>query len=189
MDLKISYKSFSDHKSYNCQHSHSVGATGLISDISQYCLRTPGQSLDYSSTLHCSDQQCSHLSWTLGHNDISLLQSLNLRSSSSLATTDDGSGVTHSSARWSCHSSNEGNNRLGIGARVVFNQVVSSPLLSLATNLTNHDNSLGVGVVDEQLETVNEVGSIERISSNTNTESLTQTHSTGLVDCLVCECS
>ena len=33
-----------------------------------------------------------------------------------LSSTDDGTSVTHSSAGWSCHSSNEGNNRLGCGS-------------------------------------------------------------------------
>ena len=56
----------------------------------------------------------------------------------------------------------------GFTHRVVFYQVVSCLLLSLTTDLTDHDNSLGVLVGQEQLETIDEVGSIEWISTDSN---------------------
>ena len=95
--------------------------------------------------------------------------------------------MTHPPAWGSCDSSNEGNNWLPVLSGVVLYQVFSCLLFSLTTNLTDHDDTRGLGVVEEDLKTVNEVGSIERISPNANTKSLAQTHSTGLVHSLVCE--
>merc|ERR1712048_1302726 len=117
--------------------------------------------LHHSCTLHSTHQQSSHLSWTFGNNNIGLFESFNLGSGGTLSSTDDGTSVTHSSAGWSSHS----------------------------TNLSNHDNTLSVWIIDEQFQAVNKVCSIERITSDTNTESLTQSHCTGLVNSLVCQCS
>ena len=91
--------------------------------------------LGQTRPLHGAHQQCSHLGWTLGHDHIGLLQSLDLCASGSLrhitcyfcsvllltyvfsahlSSTDDGSGVTHSPAGGRGHSGDEGHDRLGI---------------------------------------------------------------------------
>ena len=61
--------------------------------------------------------------------------------------------------------------------RVVFDQVVSSLLLSLSSDLTDHDDSLGVLVGKEQLEAVDEVCSIEGISADSDTQRLAEADS------------
>ena len=49
----------------------------------------------------------------------------------------------------------------------------------------SEDTDLGVGVVEESLETVDEVSSVERISTDTDTEGLSEADHGGLVDRLV----
>ena len=69
----------------------------------------------------------------------------------------------------------------------MLHQILSSLLLGLPADLSNHDDALGGGVLDEQLQTVDEVCSIEGVAANTHTESLAQTHRAGLVHSLVGE--
>ena len=69
----------------------------------------------------------------------------------------------------------------------MFDQVVSCPLLCLASDLTNHDDALGVGVVDEELQAVDEVGSVEGVAADADTQRLAEAHGAGLVHGLVGE--
>ena len=69
----------------------------------------------------------------------------------------------------------------------MFCQVVSGFLLGLSPDLANHDNSLGGGIIDEQLQAVDEVCSIEGISPDADTQGLAEADSGGLVDSLVCK--
>ena len=69
----------------------------------------------------------------------------------------------------------------------MFDQVVSCPLLCLASDLTNHDDTLGVGVVNEELQTVDEVGSVEGVAADADTQRLAEAHGAGLVHGLVGE--
>ena len=67
----------------------------------------------------------------------------------------------------------------------MLHQILSSLLLGLPADLPNHDDALGGGVLDEQLQTVDEVCAVKGISANTNTESLAQTDSAGLMNSFV----
>ena len=104
-----------------------------------------------------------------------------------LATADDSSSVTHSPAGRCSHTSDEAHHWLCICTRVVLLQVLGGLLLSFTSNLSNHDDSLGLGIVDETLETVNEVRAVEGIASNADTEGLSKTHHGRLVDSFICE--
>ena len=104
-----------------------------------------------------------------------------------LATTDDSSGMTHSPAGGRSHSSDEAHNWLRICTRVVLLQVLRSLLLRFTSNLTNHDDSLSLGIIDETLKAVDEIGAVEGIATNTDTEGLSKTHHGGLVDGFICE--
>ena len=53
------------------------------------------------------------------------------------------------------------------------------------TRTKSEDTDLGVGVVEESLETVDEVRPVEWISTDTDTEGLPQSDHGGLVDRLV----
>ena len=58
--------------------------------------------------------------------------------------------------------------------RIVFSEVLSSTLFGTTTNFTNKDNAFGFIIIQENIQAVNEVGSIEWIATNTNTKSLTK---------------
>lgn len=58
-------------------------------------------------------------------------------------------------------------------------------LLGGTTNLTDHDDTVGLGVLEEDLEAVNEVGAGEGVTTDTDDERLTETSEGGLVHGLV----
>lgn len=110
-------------------------------------------------------------------------QSLELGSGSTLAARDDGAGMAHASAGRGRGTGDEGDDGL-VGVTVGL-QPLSSILLGRATNLTNHDDTLGLGVIGESLQAVNEVGSVERITANADAGGLTQVDIGSLSDSLV----
>lgn len=57
--------------------------------------------------------------------------------------------------------------------RIVLSQVLGSSLFCSTTNLADKNNSLGFWVIKEDFQTVDEIGSVERITTNTNAERLT----------------
>lgn len=57
--------------------------------------------------------------------------------------------------------------------RVVLRQVFSSSLFSSTTDLTDENDAFRFGIVEEDFKAVNEIGSVERITSDTNAECLT----------------
>lgn len=69
--------------------------------------------------------------------------------------------------------------------RIVFGEVVGSLLLGHTTNLADQDDSLGLGILEEDLQAVDEVGAVERITADAHAEGLSQTHLGGLVHSLV----
>lgn len=93
--------------------------------------------------------------------------------------------MAHSSAWRSRDTSDEADNGL-VGSVVVF-QEVCSILLSGTTNLTNHDDTVGLGVLEEDLKAVDEVCAGEGVTANTDDERLTEASLGGLVDSLVGE--
>lgn len=58
----------------------------------------------------------------------------------------------------------------------MFHEVLCSIFLGYASNLTDHNNSLGFRVGQENLEAVDEVGAVERITTDANAQGLTQTN-------------
>ena len=53
-------------------------------------------------------------------------------------------------------------------------QELCCPLLGLASDLSDHDDALGVGVVEEHVEAVQEVGAVERVATDADAQGLTQ---------------
>lgn len=64
----------------------------------------------------------------------------------------------------------------------MFSKVFGSLLFGITTNLTDHHDTLGVGVVEEDLEAINEVGAIEGITTDADTKSLAESGLGSLVD-------
>ena len=93
--------------------------------------------------------------------------------------------MSHPPARGSGHASDEADHWLGVGARVVLLQVLGSLLLGLSSDLTNHDDSLGLVVVDEALKAVDEVGAVERITTDANDCGLSEALSRCLIDSFI----
>lgn len=97
-----------------------------------------------------------------------------------LTTADNGTSVTHSPTWWGGDTSNEADNRLVGG--VVLLQEVGSVFLGRTTNLTNHDDAVSLFVLEEDVQAVNEVGTGEGVTTNTNNEGLTKAGLGSLVD-------
>ena len=119
------------------------------------------------------------------NNDTSGLKSGDLRVSIALSSADNGTGVAHSPARRRGDTGNEADN--GLVGGVVLLQEVGGILLSGSTNLSNHDDTVCLAVLEEDLQAVDEVGSGERITTNTDDERLSKASLGGLVDSFVGE--
>lgn len=115
--------------------------------------------------------------------DTSILESSDLGVSTTLTTADDGTGVAHAAAGGSTDTSDEGNG--GLVVDVVGLQELGGVLLSRTTDLTDHDDTISLGVLQEDLQAVDEVGAGEGVTTDTNDERLTKTGLGGLVDGLV----
>lgn len=102
--------------------------------------------------------------WRLGHNNACLLQGLYLTHRIALALLHDGACVAHSSFWRSCQASNKSHNWLFLG--VIFLQPISSHLLSLTSDFSDHDYAFGFGVDHELLKDIDKVGAVEWVTSN-----------------------
>lgn len=119
-------------------------------------------------------------------NHTSGLQSSNLGASTTLTTGNNGTGVAHTTARRSRDTSNERGDGLGNSAgQVVLLEEISSILLGGTTNLTNHNDSVGLLIFQKDLEGINKVGAREGVTANTDNQRLAQANVGGLVDGLV----
>ena len=103
--------------------------------------------------------------------DAGLLEGSDLVESATLASGNDGTSVTHSPAWRCCLSSDKADNWKVAG--VVLCEPGGSFLFGLTTDLTDHDDTVGLGVFHEFLEDVDEVGAVEGITTNTNDGRLT----------------
>lgn len=99
-----------------------------------------------------------------------ILKSGELRIRTALTTADDGTSVAHTAARGSTDASDEGDG--GLVVLVVLLEELGGILLGTAANLTNEDDSVGLRVLKEDTEAVDEVGAREGVATNTNDERL-----------------
>lgn len=70
---------------------------------------------------------------------------------------------------------------------VMTRKPLGSLLFGFTADLTNHDNTFSLGIIDELGEDINEVGAVERITANADNSRLTEVILRGLVDGLVRE--
>jgi hypothetical protein len=118
-------------------------------------------------------------------NDTSSLESGDLRVGVTLSTADDGTSVTHAPARGRGDTGDEADD--GLVGRVVLLEEVGGVLLSGTTNLTNHDDTVSLLVLKEDLQAVDEVGAGEGVTTDTDDKRLAEAGLGGLVDGLVGE--
>lgn len=120
----------------------------------------------------------SDVSRGLGDSDASLFHGSELGFSSSLSTRHDGSCVSHTTARRSGDASDKSDDRL-VGVPV-FLQPFTSILFGASSDFSDEDNALGVRIVGESFEAIDEVGSVERIPTNPDASRLSKVVTGGL---------
>jgi len=91
--------------------------------------------------------------------------------------------MSHTALLGSGHTCNKSCNWLIVF--VILLNPISSLLLGLASNFTNHHYALGFRVFNKTFQNIDEIGSVERITANTNNGGLSQTKGTSLIDSLV----
>jgi len=125
----------------------------------------------------------SHLGGVVNDGNTVSFESSDLRLGISLSSRDDSTSVTHSSAGRGSLSSNERHN--GEVSVVMGREPFSGLLFGFSTDFSNHDNSFGLWIVNEALEDIDEVGSVEGITSNSDNSGLSEVLGRCLVDGLV----
>ncbi len=141
------------------------------------------QILSFAVVLHGLEHHGAELGGGLDDVNTGGLQGLELGRSSSFTTGHNGTSMSHASARRSTGSGDETDN--GLVAVTELLEPLGGVFLSLTADLADHDDALRLRVIGEALEAVNEIGAVERISSNTDTGSLTKTNISGLSNSLV----
>merc|ERR1712223_520593 len=96
---------------------------------------------------HDLDQRSAHLGWGWSHSHVSLFESFNFGLGRSFSARDDCTGVSHPPAGRRGDTGDEGHHRLG----AVLSQVRRGLLFSLTTNLSDHDYTFWVGVIDKNV--------------------------------------
>ena len=105
-----------------------------------------------------------------------------------LATRDDGTGVTHTPSGRSSAASNEADNRLGVRASlVVLLEILGSLLLHATANLANDDDTLRAGIVKEEFYDIDVLRAGERVAANSDDERLAEANASRLRDSLIRE--
>ena len=100
-----------------------------------------------------------------------------------LATADDGTGVTHAAAGGRADTGDEADG--GLVEPVVGLEELGGLLLGAATDLTDHDDTVGLLILEEDLQAVDEVGTGEGVTTDADDQRLTKAGLGGLVDGLV----
>mmetsp|Transcript_24151 Transcript_24151/g.35410 ORF Transcript_24151/g.35410 Transcript_24151/m.35410 type:complete len:256 (-) Transcript_24151:280-1047(-) len=141
--------------------------------------------LCFASVFHCLEHGDSEISRGPRNVNTGIIQCSKLSGCRALSARDNGTSMPHSTTRRSCGSCNESNNRFaGI---TVFLQPFGCVLLSTSTDLPNHDDTFSLRVMCESLQTVYEIGSIERITSDADASTLSETNLGSLGDCFISE--
>lgn len=91
--------------------------------------------------------------------------------------------MSHSASWWSRDTGDERNNWLA--SSVVLLQEIGSLLLSRSSDLSDHDDTIGLSIFKEDSQAVDEVGSGEWVTTDTDDKGLAKTALGGLVDGLV----
>src|SRR6056297_3212154 len=128
-------------------------------------------------------QQRNQVARLGGHGHARLAEGGLLALGRTLAAAHDGAGVAHPLARRRGATGDEAHHR---DVHVLLD-VLGGLLLVVATDLTDQDRRLGVGVGLEGLEAVDEVRADDRIAADADTGALTQPTARELVDDLVGE--
>merc|ERR550532_313077 len=130
----------------------------------------------FSKFFEIVEHHLSNHSWTFRHTNTGVFHGFNLTFCSSLSSLNDGSGMTHPSAWRSSDASNEPNHRFCVGSSVVLHHPFCCFFFCTASNFTNHYYSLSFWIVHKFVKGINEVGSVEGISTNSDACGLAKAH-------------
>ena len=125
----------------------------------------------------------THLGGVANDVDASGLERGDLVGGTTLTTSNDGTGVTHATSWRGSLASDETD--CGQATVVVGLEPCSGLFLGLTSDLTDHDDSFGLGIVNELGENINEVGTVEGIATDSDDGGLSKSLEGGLVDSLV----
>jgi len=106
-----------------------------------------------------------------------LLHRLDLLLGAPLTAGDDGSGVAHAAARRRGEAGDEADDRL---LDTGLLEELGGFFLGSAPDLADHDNGLGLRVAQEEVEAIDEVGTVDRIATDTDAGGLSQADGRGL---------
>lgn len=139
-----------------------------------------GLSLSLTGGLHLLEHDGADLAGRVDDLGAGSLERGDLVRSGSLSSRDDGSGVSHAAARGSGTSGDEGGDGLGVRALVVLGQVSGGLLLHRSTDLSDQNDTLSLGVLEEDLDDVNVLGAGEGVTTDTDGERLAEAGEGGL---------
>ena len=105
-----------------------------------------------------------HLGWIVNNFDAVSLQTSDLRLSVTLTTSDNGTGVTHSSTRRRGLTRNKTDDWQI--ALIICAEPFSSLFLCFSSDFSNHDDTFRLGIVNKTREDIDEVCSVEWVTSN-----------------------
>ena len=105
-------------------------------------------------------------------------KSLDFITCSTFTAADDSTCVTHSSTWWSRSAGDESDDWFVV--LVVLLDVFRRVFLHGSTDLSDEDDTLGLGVREEDLDDVNVLGSWEWVSSDTDGQGLSESSEGGL---------
>ena len=105
--------------------------------------------------------------------DSSGLKSSDLVSSATLSSSNDSTSVAHTSSWGSCLSGNEADD--GQLTVVMGTKPLSGFFFGLTSDFTDHDNTFGLGIVNELCKNIDEVSSVERITTDSDNCALSET--------------
>mmetsp|Transcript_14694 Transcript_14694/g.31504 ORF Transcript_14694/g.31504 Transcript_14694/m.31504 type:complete len:201 (+) Transcript_14694:189-791(+) len=107
----------------------------------------------------------THLRRRVNHSDACSIKGRNLVLRSALASRDDCTCVSHAAAGGGGEPSNEGHHWLGCSTRL---EELGTFLLCTPTNLSDHDNTLCLGILHKPLQAVNKVSAVERVPTDSH---------------------
>eukprot|EP01137_Pigoraptor_chileana_P004132 Opistho-2@45410 len=144
--------------------------------------------LSKAGLLHNLEHCDAHLCGRIADGDTGGLECGDLCIRTTLSAGNNGAGVAHAASggsRAACNKRHDGLGRLA--SEVVLLEECSRILLRRSTNLTNENDALGLIVLEEDIKAVHEIGSVEWVAANTNTERLAKTRGGRLRNSLIRE--
>ena len=139
------------------------------------------------SFFHEGSHGFSHFRWIINNSNSVSLEASNLRFSVTFTTRNDGTSVSHSSSWRGGLPSNKTNNWKV--SWIVGRKPFSSLLFSLTTNFSNENDTFSLWIRNETFKDINEIGSVEWISTDSDNCRLSEILSRCLINSFISQSS